>query len=55
MDEERYFQILKESAVQRFGAESTETIEAAMREMARSLEAVFEYTVETEEIPAFYR
>ena len=55
MDEEKYFQILKESAVERFGAENAETIEPAMREMARSLAVVSEYPVETEEAPKLYR
>lgn len=55
MDEERYLKILKDSAIQRFGAENAEGIQAAMEEMARSLEAVYEFPVETEETPAFYR
>jgi hypothetical protein len=54
MDEERYFTILREAAVQRFGEETAEKIKPAMEEMARSLEAVSEYPVETEETPAFY-
>ena len=54
MDEERYFTILREVAVQRFGEETAEKIKPAMEEMARSLAAVSEYPVDTEETPAFY-
>ena len=54
MDEERYLMLLREAAIQRFGEETAEKIKPAMEEMARSLAAVSEYPVDTEETPAFY-
>ena len=54
MNEERYFKILKESALQRFGEEQAKPLEPAIQDLARSLAAIAEYPLEMEEEPAFF-
>lgn len=54
MDEERYFRMLRESAVQRYGEERAKIIEASIHDLARSLAVIAEYPLEMEEEPEFY-
>ena len=54
MNEERYFKILRESAVQRFGEEQAKPLEPAIQDLARSLAVIAEYRLEMEEEPAFF-
>ena len=55
MGEDKYFKILRESAVQRYGEEEARLLEPAIQDMARSLAAIAEYPVEMEEEPAFFK
>jgi hypothetical protein len=54
MNEEKYFKVLKESAVQRYGEERAKLLEPAIQDVARSLAAIAEYPLEMEEEPAFF-
>lgn len=54
MNEEKYFKMLRESAVQRYGEERAKLLEAAIQDMAQSLAAIAEYPLEKEEEPAFF-
>jgi hypothetical protein len=54
MSEEKFFKILRESAVGRHGEEQAKLLEPAIHDMARSLAAIAEYPLEMEEEPAFY-
>ena len=53
--EDRYFKILRESAVQRYGEEEAKLLEPAIQEAARSLTSIAEYPLEMEEEPAFFK
>ena len=54
MNEENFFKVLRESAIQRYGEERAKVLEPSLRETARSLAAVAQYPLELEEEPAFY-
>jgi hypothetical protein len=54
MSEEKFFKILRESAVGRHGEEQAKLLEPAIHDIARSLAAIAEYPLEMEEEPAFY-
>ena len=54
MSEEKFFKILRESAVERHGEEQAKLLEPAIQDMARSLAAIAGYPLETEEEPAFF-
>jgi hypothetical protein len=51
---DRFFSILKEFAVRRYGKERADLIDPAIRELAASLAAVSDYPLEPEEEPAFF-
>jgi hypothetical protein len=51
---DRFFNIFKEFAVQRYGRERADLIEPALQELAASLAAVSDYPLELEEEPAFF-
>ena len=48
-------EILKDSAVKRYGEERAKVLEPALQDLARSLVAVEEYPLVMEEEPAFAR
>jgi len=52
--EERYREILKESALRRYGEERSRAIEPAIREIARAVAAVSEHRVSFEDELSFY-
>ncbi len=54
MNEEKYFKMLRESAVQRYGEERAKLLEPAIQDVAQSLAAIAEYPLEKEEEPAFF-
>jgi len=54
INEEKYFKMLRESAVQRYGEERTKIIEPSIRDLARSLAVISEYPLAMEEEPDFY-
>ncbi len=53
MNEEKFFKILRESAVERHGEEQAKFLEPAIQDMAKSLAAIAPYPLEWEEEPAF--
>jgi hypothetical protein len=54
MSEEKFFRILRESAVGRHGEEQAKLLEPAIHDVARALAAIAEYPLEMEEEPAFF-
>ena len=53
--DEILLEILKDSAVKRYGKERTKVIEPTFKDLARSLVAVEDYPLAMEEEPAFAR
>ena len=54
MEMEKVFEMLKESAIRRFGEGRARILEPAIREIARSMVSVAQHGLELEEEPAFY-
>ncbi len=54
MDEEKYAEMLYQTAVQRYGEERANSLQPAIQQMAQSLTAVGEFAVPLEEEPAFF-
>ena len=53
-NEEKFFKILRESAMQRYGEGRAKLLEPVIQDMAQSLAAVAHYPLELEEEPAFF-
>jgi len=54
MTKEIFFEILKESAVHKFGKERAELLTPAIQEISGSLASISDYPLELEEEPAFF-
>ncbi len=54
MDKEKYAEMLRQTAAQRYGEERANSLQPAIQEMAQSLVAVGEFEVALEEEPAFF-
>jgi hypothetical protein len=53
--EETLFMILKDSAAKKYGEERAKVLEASLRDLARALVVIENYSLEMEEEPAFAR
>lgn len=54
MNKEKFIEILRESAIRRFGEERAKSLSPAIQEIAASLAAIAAHEIEMEEEPAFF-
>ena len=54
MTEEKWVEILRQSAIQRFGEARAKILDPAIQDMARSLAAIARHDLKLEEEPAFF-
>jgi hypothetical protein len=54
MNQEKFIEILNESAVRRFGEDRAKSLSSAIQEIAASMAAIAAHEIEREEEPEFF-
>jgi len=54
LNQEKFIEILNESAIRKFGEEGAKSLASAIQEIAASMAAIAGHEIELEEEPAFF-